>query len=267
MTVAITDGVVARVAIDVPRTRNALSTAVLEELADAVCRVSRRDGTRAIVLTGEGATFSSGADIKEAAPVAETTAAVTRLYEAIAQSPPPLLARVHGHCLGLAVGVVAACDIAIAATDATFGLPEPRLGQAPTLAALTIVPRLRPVDASDLLLTGAMFDGARAGELGLVNESVPASDLDAAVRRWTDRVTAGGPDAIAACKRLVRGLRTAPPAEALTLATTLAVRLADGAEAKEGRAAFLERRPPRWAAPVVAAAGPDGEQEGARGSL
>lgn len=265
MIVRVTDGVVARVAIDVQRTRNALSTAVLESLAEAIHHLSRRDETRVVVLTGQGATFSSGADLKEAAPVAHTAAAVAGLYEAIAQSPLPVLARVEGHCLGLAVGIVAACDLAIAATDATFGLPEPRLGQAPTLAALTVVPRLRPADASDLLLTGATFDGMRAREVGLVNESVPASALDAAVQRWTEQLVAGGPEAIAACKQLARGWRAAPAPEALALATGLAVRLADGAEAEEGRAAFLERRLPRWAAPVVSVAEPNRSRESARG--
>jgi methylglutaconyl-CoA hydratase len=253
VTVRVTDGVIARVAIDVPRTRNALSTAVLDGLAEAIRRLSQRDDTRVIVLTGEGSTFSSGADLKENAPVAIAVAAITGLYDAIAQSPKPVLARVEGHCLGLAVGVVAACDLAIAASDTSFGLPEPRLGQAPTLAALSLIPRLRPSDASEVFLTGAMFDGARADALGLVNESVAASELDAAVRRWTDRLTAGGPGAVAACKKLVLALRPAAQPEALALAADLATQLAAADEADEGATAFRERRPPRWATAGVGA--------------
>ena len=162
-----------------------------------------------------------------------------------------MLARVEGHCFGLAVGVVAACDLGVAATDTSFGLPEPRLGQAPTLASLTIVPRLRPGDAAELLLTGAAFDGARASALGLVNESVAAGELDGAVDRWTRAIIAGAPGAVAACKQLVLASRTSAGPDALTVATELATQLADGAEAEEGRAAFLGRRSPSWASAVA----------------
>ena len=248
MIVRVTEGVASRVGIDVPGTRNALSTAVLDGIAEAIRRLSQRDQTRVIVLTGEGGSFSSGADLKENAPVKRAAAAVTGVYEAIAQSPQPVLARVEGRCLGLAVGLVAACDLAIAAADTSFGLPEPRLGQAPTLAALTIVPRLRRSDANELLLTGAMFDGIRASAMGLVNESVPAARLDEAVGQWIGRLTAGGPGAIAACKKLVRMLSAGAGPGALPAVTGLAAQLAAAAEAEEGRAAFLERRAPRWAA-------------------
>ena len=250
MTVRVAYGSIARVAIDAPRTRNALSTAIISGAAEAIRSLSQSSGIRVIVLTGEGGTFSSGVDLKENAPVESVTAAVIALFEAIAESPIPVLARVEGHCLGLAVGVMAACDLAIAATETSFGLPEPRMGQAPTLAALTIVPRLRASDANELLLTGAMFDGARACQLGLVNESVPARELDDAVERWTELVRAGGPAAIAACKRLVRGVRTLAAPEALALATDLARRIPEGTEAEEGLAAFRERRVPDWATPA-----------------
>lgn len=254
VTVQVTDGAIARVTIDVPRTRNALSTGVLKGLAAAIRRLSHRDDTRVIVLTGHGGTFSSGADLKENAAVPHATAAVTELYAAITESPKPVLARVEGRCLGLAVGVVAACDLAIVASDTSFGLPEPRLGQAPTLAALTIVPKLRGSDASELLLTGAMFDGSRASALGLANESVAASELDAAVDRWIDRLTSGAPGALAACKKLVLALRPSVGPEAMGMVTALAAQLAESDEAKEGHAAFFERRPPGWAVPVSGAA-------------
>ena len=252
MTVRTTGGAVAEILIDDPRTRNALSTTVLHGIAASVDDLSGRDETRVIVLAGAGGTFSSGGNLKEVVAIEEVVAATTRVYAAIARSPKPVLARVEGNCLGLAVGLVAACDLAISARETNFALPEPRMGQAPTMAAVTIVPRLRPADAAHLLLTGAAFDGDHARDIGLVNASVAAAELAAEQRRWTGQLVAGGPAALAVCKKLARTIGTLDPADALELASGWTVDLAGSVEANEGKEAFLARRPPAWQAAAPA---------------
>ncbi|MYW96088.1 enoyl-CoA hydratase/isomerase family protein [Amycolatopsis rubida] len=237
---------VAEVLIDDPRTRNALGTAVLHGIAASVEELSTQDETRVIVLAGAGGTFSSGGNLKEDAPVEDVIAATMRVYAAIAQSPKPVLARVEGNCLGLAVGIMAACDLAIAARETRFALPEPHMGQAPTMAAAIIVPRLRPADANQLLLTGAAFGGDHAYRIGLVNASVPAVELANEQQQWIECLVDGGPVALAACKELVRTMATAERSDALQKAAALTVELADSSEAREGALAFRERRLPAW---------------------
>lgn len=248
MRVTTTPGAVTEILISDHRTRNALSVSVLSELATAVSHFAGRDDTRVLVLAGSGGTFSSGGHLKEEVAVEDVVSATTRLYTAIQDSPKPVLARVEGTCLGLAVGVMAACDLAIAANDTRFALPEPRLGQAATLAAVTIVPRLRPADANRLLLTGTDFNGEMAREVGLVNASVPAVELVDEQQRWVKQLLCGGPAALAVCKRLAQRMPTLNRAEAMTWASELTLDLAQSPEAAEGRQAFTERRPPVWVA-------------------
>lgn len=252
MTVRTTQGAVAEILISDPRTRNALSTTVLHGIAASVQELSASEETRVIVLAGDGGTFSSGGNIKEDVPVQQVVSATVGVYEAIFNSPKPILARVEGNCLGLAVGLMAACDLAIAAQDTHFSLPEPRMGQAPTMASFTIVPRLRPADANRLLLTADAFDGDVAREVGLVNASVPASELGQEQQRWTDQLVQGGPGALAMCKKLVRTMAAADRAVALELASDLTVALAGSPEALEGKNAFLQRRAPAWTTSAVA---------------
>jgi methylglutaconyl-CoA hydratase len=248
MTVVVRGGRVAEVVIDNPRRRNALSMPVLRALTEAIRDLSEQQQTRAIVVSGSNGVFSAGADLKEEASNAETFETVIALYEAINSSPKPILAKVEGHCIGLAVGVVATCDLAFCTDDTSFSLPEARLGQAPTLAALTIVPRLRPADASRLLLTGDAIDGTYASAIGLVNASARAADLGTVVQSWADKIIAGGPQAIAVCKQLSRITRTPLDSGVLTIVEQMLSSLSRSSEAAEGRAAFAERRQPLWVA-------------------
>ena len=248
MNVRTIPGSVATILISDPQTRNALSTSVLRGIARAVDELSALEETRVIVLTGEGGTFSSGGNLKENVAIGDVISSASAVYRAIAESPQPVIAQVEGHCLGLALGIAAACDLVIAAQDTTFALSEVRLGQAPTIASLTVVPRLRPADANHLLLTGSTFGGDYARDVGLVNESVPSAELDAAVRRLTEQLIAGGPVALSVCKQLVRALTANyDPTTAAAMSADLSRRLSGSPEANEGRRAYLEHRLPDWA--------------------
>lgn len=248
MSVKTVPGTVTEVLIDENRTRNALSTGVMNELTAAVESFANSDDTRVLVVAGAGGVFSSGGNLKEDVPVAAVIEATTRLYAAIRNSPKPVVARVEGVCLGLAVGVAAACDFVITTADTRFALPEVRMGQAATMAAVTIVPRLRSADAHRLLMLGGDFDGNEAQAMGLVDASVPLADLADEQQRWVNQLLLGGPNALTVCKRLAQELPALDREAALSWASELTVELANSPEAREGSRAFTERRPPEWAA-------------------
>lgn len=246
VTVNLTEGRVAEVALDIPRTRNALSVHAVTELTVAIDRLSTARTARVIVLTGAGLGFSSGADLKERVSPEETVRAVGGLYDAILNAPMPVIARVEGYCLGLAVGVVAACDLVVAEESTTFALPEARFGQAPTLAAVTLLRRVTAAEAGRMMLTAEPFDGRHARAVGLADASVPHDQLAATVARWTDSMRAGAPGALSACKRLVHELPELDPADGWALAHDLTRERAASKEAQEGSAAEAERRAPAW---------------------
>lgn len=250
MTVETIPGRVTHIRIDDLRTRNALGLNTVRELTRSMRKYGHAETTRAVVISGTHGTFSSGGNIKEDVAAEDIVAAVSDLFDAIKHCPAPVLARVEGACLGLAVGLIAACDLVIAAEDARFALPEPRMGQVATLAAVTVVPRLRVADANRLLLTAVEFDTAEAVELGLVNAGVPGERLAVEQQHWVDLLTANGPTALAITKRLIRDIPTMTTKHAMEMAGYLTIEIARSTEAREGRQASSEHRAPVWTGPT-----------------
>jgi methylglutaconyl-CoA hydratase len=171
-----------------------------------------------------------------------------RILQLLLNSPKPVVARVAGAARAGGVGIVAACDIAVAAADATFAFSEVRLGLVPAVISVAVLPRLLPRAGHELLLTGEAFDGERAAAIGLVNSSVPADRLDAEVTRYTDALQLGGPTALAAIKEMLRQDRNRPVAEQFADMQALSARFFAAPEAQEGMRAFLEKRTPAWVA-------------------
>jgi len=243
-----TDGVVT-ITLDSPYNRNALSRRLLAELSAALERALAADDVRVIVLTGTGPVFSSGADLKEqragGAPVTEGFPEVIR---SIWNSPKPVVCRLNGTARAGGLGLVAACDFAIAPLSATFAFSEVRLGLAPAMIAVTVLRRLSPRAAAEYFLTGEVFDAARAVEIGLLTRAVPDRELDATVEHYVEMLLKGGPQALAITKRLVREVPTMTVDEGLARMTELSAERFTSAEGQEGIAALLEKRPPRWAA-------------------
>lgn len=238
------DGPVLRVALARPEKRNAFDAQLISELTTAFQDVG---DARAVVLSGDGACLSAGADIGWMRRSVELSheenladaARVRSLFEAIDGCPAPVVCRVHGAVLGGGVGLVACADIAVAAPDAVFGLSEVRLGIIPAVISPYVLARIGPGAARRYFVTGARFDAAEAHRIGLVHEV--AADVDAVVERTVTEILAGGPEAVRAAKRLVLD---APLGE--ETASRIAERRTS-AEGQEGLRAFLERRPPTWA--------------------
>lgn len=204
------DGAVHVITLDSPANRNALSRRLLSALLSALEAVADDAGVHAVVVRAEGPAFCAGADLKEATSAdadaqAETSRRILALLRAIVTLPVPVVAAVHGAVRAGGVGLVAACDEAIATADATFALTEVRLGLAPAIVSTVILPRLSDRAASHLLLSGETFDGSRAAEIGLVTAAVPPGDHAALTRQVADRLAAAPRQALTATKQVLTG--------------------------------------------------------------
>jgi enoyl-CoA hydratase len=245
---------VARIALDSPRNRNALSAALVQELTDALTRAGADGAVRVVELTHTGSTFCAGADLTEAAGGGMKAGAVrvlTLLREIVAL-PKPVVGSIDGHVRAGGLGLVGACDIVLAGPASTFAFSEVRLGLAPAMISLTTLPRMEPRAASRYFLTGETFDAATAARIGLVTEAV--GDIDTTTLAVLDALRACSPQGLRETKPLLTaGILDDFEARAETLAEQSA-RLFGSDEAAEGISAFLAKRPPSWAA---AAAGAD----------
>jgi methylglutaconyl-CoA hydratase len=200
------------------------------------------------VLDHTGTVFCAGMDLKEAGGdansqgVNEFPAILTQLWN----SPKPVVAKLAGPARAGGVGIVAACDIAVAADTATFAFTEVRIGVVPAVISITVLPRLLPRAAHELFLTGETFDAARAVGVGLINASVPAAQLDAEVDRYTGMLLLGGPNALAATKRMLRAPRPTDLDAAFAEMLALSAGFFASAEGQEGIRAFAQKRRPSW---------------------
>ncbi|WP_329039905.1 enoyl-CoA hydratase family protein [Streptomyces sp. NBC_00178] len=226
--------------LDSPANRNALSARLVGELSEALAACADDDSVRAVVLTHTGNTFCAGADLT--AP--PEPAAFVGLMRAIVALPKPVVARVTGHVRAGGLGLLGACDISAAGPDATFALTESRLGLAPAVISLPLLPRLDPRAASRYYLTGERFDAAEAVRIGLV--SIAGEDVDKALVPVLDGLRRASPQGLAASKELVTAsvLRSFDSHAEDLIARSAALFASD--DAREGMTAFLERRDPSW---------------------
>jgi methylglutaconyl-CoA hydratase len=241
---------VATITLDSPDNRNALSARLRRELMAHLDTAVADGSVRVIVLSHTGRVFCSGMDLRESRGAGEQEQGVNEfppVLERIWGSPMPIIARVAGPARAGGVGLLAACDIVVAAEDATFAFSEVRLGVVPAIISVTVLPRLQPRAAHELFLTGETFDGNRALQIGLVNSAVPAVDLDAEVARFVDALRLGAPGALAATKELLHRERASSIREEFVAMRELSARSFAGEEGQEGMRAFAEKRTPSWA--------------------
>ncbi|MFI8303804.1 enoyl-CoA hydratase family protein [Streptomyces sp. NPDC085927] len=226
--------------LDAPERRNALSAALVAELAGALTDAGRDDGVRAVVLTHTGNTFSAGADLRDPPAPQDLTGLLKQLLEL----PKPVVARVTGHVRAGGLGLLGACDIAAASDTATFAFTEVRIGVAPAVISLPLLPRTDPRALARYYLTGERLDAAEAVRTGLL--TAYGEDVDEVLAPVLDGLRRAAPEALAETKRLLtaRVLETFDR-DAADL-TALSARLFSSATAREGMTAFLERRDPEW---------------------
>jgi len=249
------DGTTATVWLNRPTLHNAFDAGLITALTTALETLGADAGVRSVVLSGHGASFSAGADLNwmrgmAAASEAENrqdSLALARLMRTLDELPKPTVARVHGAAFGGGVGLVACCDIAIAADGARFGLTESRLGLLPAVISPYVVSAIGARQARRWFATGEQFDAATALHIGLVHQVVAADALDAAVAAQLRLLEKAGPVAAASAKQLVRQVQGSTDRDGLDLANAaLIARLRVSPEGQEGLGAFLEKRAPVW---------------------
>jgi methylglutaconyl-CoA hydratase len=246
---------VASLVLNRPEVNNAYDGALIEAMLQGLDALAAAKGLRAVVIKGRGRHFQAGADLKWIDEVRRASAeenrrisrATAEAVQRLNLSPVPTLALVQGGCFGGGTGIVAACDVVVAAEDAIFSIAEVRWG----LTAAIIVPQLNDAigvrQTRRYALTGERFGAAEARRIGLVHEIAPASELEAAGERVIAQILANGPQAIAETKALALESawgRVSP--ETFSKLVESHARKRQSAEAEEGLRSFVERRPARW---------------------
>jgi enoyl-CoA hydratase len=242
---------VAKLTLNSPHNRNALSVGLVSQLHQGLRDAAADPAVRVVVLGHTGGTFSAGADLSQASGGDPHDMAVARALEmaalmrAIVESPRPVIAAINGHVRAGGFGLVGACDIAVAGPASSFALTEARIGVAPAIISLTLLPKMSARAAARYYLTGAKFDAGEAAAIGLITMAV--DDVDAAVASLVADIGKGSPQGLAASKALTTAaVLEGFDRDAERLAKESA-RLFVSDEAHEGMLAFLEKRAPSWA--------------------
>ena len=252
-----TIGKVVTIAISRPDMHNAFDGTLVADLTDALTKFERDANVRAVVLTGKGSSFSAGADLNWMRDMAKANESDNRadaerlaaLMHKLNNFPKPTIARVNGAAYGGGVGLIACCDVAIAADNAKFGLTEVKLGLVPAVISPYVVAAVGPRHARRLFITGEVFDANEALRIGLVHHVVPATRLDDSTDHILSWLAKGGPVAQHEAKQLA--LRFTGIAHPDTLIadrklSALIARLRVSPEGQEGLAAFLDKRAAKW---------------------
>jgi len=235
---------VATLTLDSQHNRNALSRRLVGELFDGLGRAEDAAEVKVVVIRAEGRTFCSGADLSEASDqgMEEAAGVLVDLQRRIATLAKPVVTRLHGNVRAGGIGIVAASDIALSADDATYAFTEVRLGLTPAAISLSVLPRMTDRAAALTFLTGEVFDGRTAAEMGLVTKAVPEDELDAEVARVCASLVKGNPQGLRETKQLLG----APLVERIDRhgadLARLSARLFGSEEAKSAMLAFLSRK-------------------------
>lgn len=240
---AAADGV-ATLTLDSQHNRNALSRQLVGELLERLARAEDDSAVKVVVIRAEGRTFCSGADLSEASDegMEQTAGVLVDLQRRIATLDKPVVTRLHGNVRAGGIGIVAASDIALSATDATYAFTEVRLGLTPAAISLSVLPRMTDRSAALTFLTGEVFDGTTAAAMGLVTKAVAEEDLDTELEQVLAALTKGNPQGLRETKQLLgRALVERIDRHGADLAR-LSARLFGSEEAKDAMRAFLSRK-------------------------
>ena len=232
--------------------RNAMSPAVVDGLRAGIARAQSDPDIRAVVVTGCGnKAFCAGADLAKGSGSFQYDPSVPHLaYADLLRfawtSTVPLVARVNGHCMAGGMGLLAMCDMAVAADHASFGLPEVKIGVFPAQVLSVLQHLIGARHLAEMCLTGEPVDAARAERIGLINYVAPTAELDAKTEWLLERVTGKSPTAIRRGKAMMRAAADMSFEQAISFLETQIMTLALTEDAREGRAAFIDKRAPNW---------------------
>ena len=246
---------IATLTMNRPTIHNAFDDALIKDMTEALQRLEDDFAVRVVVLAANGTSFSAGADVNWMKRVAKYSEKenltdarqLAELMRTLNDLKKPTIARVQGPAFGGGVGLVACCDIAIASEHAAFALTEVKLGLIPAVISPYVVRAISERQARRYLLTAERFDAREALRIGLINKVVAEDQLDDWVYKLARQLLANGPDAINACKDLIRAVSSGPVDEVMledTAQRIAEIRVSD--EGQEGLDAFLSKRKPDW---------------------
>lgn len=253
-----------------PEVRNAFDGQAIAELTRALEVLGADDAVRAVVLAGQGQAFCAGADLNWMKRMAATrfeqnhrdALALAQMLQTLYTLPKPTIARVHGAAYAGGLGLIAACDIALATQDAEFCVAEVKIGLAPATIGPYLVRAIGERQARRYFLSAEVFNAAEAYRIGLVHEIVPAAELDASINQLLGFLVRGGPHAQAATKELIRAVGEAPiTPDLLSDTATRIASLRASDEGMAGMQAFFDRKPAPW---VEALTGTESAARGTR---
>lgn len=248
------DGVL-EVTLNRPDVHNAFNDELIAEVID-VFRDCAKRAVRAVVLRGSGANFCAGADLNWMSKMVSYTrdqnvkdaSSLARMYAIINECSLPVIGRIQGAAIGGGVGLVAVCDIAIATSDAKFGLSEVKLGILPAVISPYLIGKIGATHARALFLTGERFDAERALRIGLVHRVVEGVEaLDAAVNETIAQIKTSGPEAVRACKKLIEHVASHDTLDSVTYTIEAIAERRVSKEGQDGMSAFLKKEKPPWA--------------------
>lgn len=251
-----TSNQVAKIALARPDLHNAFNDGMMAELTNAFLELGKNDQIRAVVLAAEGKSFCAGADVNWMKRMVgysfeENVAdanVLAKMLRTIRECPKPVIARVHGAAIGGGVGLVAACDMAVAGADAVFCLSEVKLGIVPAVISPFVLEKIGVAAARRYAITAERFDAAEAKRIGLISEVVPTADqLDGWIAKIVESLSTCGPAAIAACKQILSHVAGQSWDDVQRFTTEQISHIRVSPEGQEGLKAFLEKRKPNWA--------------------
>lgn len=245
---------IVRISLSRPEVHNAFNAAMISELDDAFERAKADKSIRVAVLTGIGKSFCAGADIhwmKEIIHYSfeqnlEESLHLAELLHKIYTLPKPTLAMVNGTAIGGGTGFISACDVAIASSDAKFGLSEVKIGLVPAAISPYVIRKIGEAKAREYFLTGKRISAQQACEIGLLNEVVLPGELEGKVEEILSLLLTSGPEALASCKELIEKVPKMSFEEAKEFTARMIAHLRVSKEGQEGMMAFLEKKKPSW---------------------
>jgi methylglutaconyl-CoA hydratase len=227
--------------------RNALSDELVGQLLAAVDEADLDTEIRVVVLTNRGSVFCSGANLRPSGPApAIAPTQLINVFSRVRNSKKIFVGRINGHCVAGGVGLAAVTDISVVIDTATFGFSEVRLGVVPAVISVVCLPKMRLVDAQQMMLRGQRFSAVEAARIGLVTYSVAGDELDRTVEEVVTDLLAGEPSALAATKALVDAVPALDADDAFARMAELSESFFRNEQAREGIAAFFEKRPASW---------------------
>ena len=243
------EGAVEYVRLNRPDVRNALNEELIAHLMSWATAAAEDRSLRAAVLSGAGSSFCSGADLAWMAKMAAYThddnikdaTVAAQMFAALDRLPFPVIARIHGAAIGGGTGLASIADIAVAEAGATFGFTEVRLGLVPAIIAPYVLAKIGESAARELFLTGRRFGAQEARSIGLVHAVVPAEELDRTIKSYVEDILAGGPEAVAAAKVLIRQMSDSSRVDSVQQGVKAIAERRVSAEAQARMTAFLKK--------------------------